>query len=255
MKSINDVKFWINKLKFANLIDNVTVDDQDHIFFFNKAGVKFMVYVDQRFNERIIQVFSPKKGKYVGGSYFSDLTDLKNKVINRKPIAEEMINELYSKRPASLAEIVDGSENPSKDEILKSKDFQVNLINDLVNNKRNVKSWEVYDKKGSIEDLRGTDDNRFNIDYDFNFTYNYKGVDIPLTLFINGDVDVDWVGSYRSASHWNPAEYPEPEIDQRSLGRMLDLALFDDDGSEIGLTWLTPELETQVVKSIISPYL
>jgi len=166
-----------------------------------------------------------------------------------------MVNELYSKRSASLAEIVDGSENPSKDEVLKSKDFQVNLVNDLINNKKNVKSWTIRDQHGSMEDLRDTDDDRFHVDYDFDFVYNYKGVDVPLTMFINGDVDVDWRGSYRSATHWQPAEHPEASIDYKNLGRMLDLALFDDDGSEISLTWLTPELRNQLVKSIISPYL
>lgn len=166
-----------------------------------------------------------------------------------------MINELFSKRPANLEEIIDSDANPTQEQIFKSKDFQVNLVNDLINNKRNVTSWEVYDKHGSMEDLQGSDDDSFNIDYTFNFKYNYKGTEIPLTLFINGEVPVNWHGSYRSATHYNPSEYPEPSIDDRSLGGSLDLALFDDDGSEISLTWLTPELQSKVVKSIISPYL
>lgn len=166
-----------------------------------------------------------------------------------------MINELFSKRPANLDEIADGDANPSKDEILNSKDFQVNLINDLINNKKNVDSWSVMQSSGSMQDLQSTEDDEFNVDYDFDFVYNFHGIKVPLTMFINGAVDVNWSGSYRSATHWQPAEYPEPEIDNRSFGRGLDLALYDDDGSEISLQWLTPELKTRVVKSIISPYL
>lgn len=162
---------------------------------------------------------------------------------------------MFSKRSANLDEIIDGEQNPSPEEILKSRDFQTNLINDLINNKRNVSSWEVYEQSGSIQDIDNQDDNDFDIDYMFNFKYNYKGVEIPLSIFINGTVDVNWVGKYISATHWQPAEYPQPEIDEKSLGRMLDFSLFDDDGSEVDISWLTPELERKVAKSIISPYL
>jgi hypothetical protein len=166
-----------------------------------------------------------------------------------------MINELYSKRPANLEEIVDGSGNPSKDEIFNSKDFQVNLVNDLINNKKNVESWSVRKSSGSMSDLQSTEDNQFDVDYDFDFIYNFHGIKVPLTLFINGAIDVNWQGSHRSATHYNPAESPEPSIDNRTFGKSLDLALFDDDGSEINLTWLTPDLQIRVAKSIISPYL
>lgn len=166
-----------------------------------------------------------------------------------------MINELYSKRSANLGEIVDNDNNPSKDEIFNSKDFQVNLINDLINKKQNVERWTVHKSSGSMSDLESTEDNQFNVDYDFDFVYNFHGIKIPLTLFINGAIDVNWHGSHRPATHWNPAESPEPSIDNRTFGKHVDLALFDDDGSEISLTWLTPDLKVKVVKSIISPYL
>jgi hypothetical protein len=166
-----------------------------------------------------------------------------------------MINELFSKRPANLDEIADGDANPSKDEILNSKDFQVNLVNDLVNNKKNVDSWKVVQSSGSMDDLQSTEDDQFNLDYDFDFVYNFHGIKIPLTLFINGNVDVNWDGRYVSATHWQPAEHPRAEIDYRNLGTGLDLALYDDDGTEVSLQWLTPELKNRVVKSIISPYL
>ena len=166
-----------------------------------------------------------------------------------------MINELFSRRKADLDEIVNGEANPSKDEILNSKDFQVNLINDLINKKANVNSWEVRKSSGSMEDLQSINDNKFPVDFDFDFVYNFHGIPVALTLFINGEVDVDWKGSNRSATHWQPEESPRPEIDQRSFGRGLDLALYDDDGTEISLHWLSPELRTKVVKSIIDPYL
>lgn len=162
---------------------------------------------------------------------------------------------MFSKRSANLDEIVDGDGTPTPEQVLNSKDFQVNLINDLINNKRNIIEWKVIDNSGSINDLENGDDDSFDIDYSFDFKYNYKGVPVPLTLFINGRVDVKWMGKYISATYYNPPEYPQPEVDDKSLGKTLDISLFDDDGSEIGIQWLTPDLEAKVAKAIISPYL
>jgi hypothetical protein len=164
-----------------------------------------------------------------------------------------MINELYSKLTANLQEIMDGDGNPSKEDILNSKDFQVNLVNDLIS-KKNISDWEIYDEHGSIADANSEND-QFAIEYTFNFKYKYKETLLGLTLFINGEVDIDWVGGHAPETRYNPAEYPTPKVDDTNLGRSLDLALFDSDGSEISLTWLTPDLEKRVVKSIISPYL
>jgi hypothetical protein len=165
-----------------------------------------------------------------------------------------MLNELFTKRSANLDEILDGDNNPSLDEILNSREFQTNLINDLITGMKNIVSWKVVDHTGSIDDIE-RDENTFNIDYSFDFVYKFKDSDIRLTLYIIGTVDVDWIGSYRSATHYNPEEAPQAKIDYRELGRMLDLSLFDDGGNEISLKWLTPELELKVVKSIINPYL
>lgn len=162
-----------------------------------------------------------------------------------------MINELYSSRRASnLEEILDSDANPSKEEVLNSKDFQVNLINDLVG-KKNIDSWTVHKSSGSIDDLESENDKKFRVDYDFDFKYNFHGIKVPLTLFINGEVEVD----HKPTKSWTPREYSKPSIDYNTLGNHVDLALYDDDGSEISLTWLTPELKAKVVKSIISPYL
>lgn len=162
---------------------------------------------------------------------------------------------MFSKRSANLDEIIEGDATPTPEDVLQSKDFQINLINDLINNKNNVIEWKVIDNSGSMEDLRGGNDDSFDIDYSFDFKYNYKGTPVSLTIFINGQVDVDWVGKYISATHWQPAEYPNAELDYKNLGKMLDIALYDEDGSEISLQWLTPDLEAKVAKSIISPYL
>lgn len=162
---------------------------------------------------------------------------------------------MFSKRSANLDEIIDGDNTPTPEEIYNSKDFQVNLINDLINNKRNVIEWKVIDNSGSMEDLKGDADDSFNLYYSFDFKYTYKTTQVPLTIFISGDVDVNWDNGYISATHWQPAEHPSAEINNKNLGRNLDIALYDDDGGEISLTWLTPDLEAKVAKSIISPYL
>lgn len=173
-----------------------------------------------------------------------------------------ILAEMFSKRSANLDEIIDGENNPSKEDVLESEDFQKNLINDLINNKRNVTDWTVFEHSGSMDDLESTEDDGFNISYDFHFVYNYKGTPIQLSLYITGDVDVNWDGRYVSATHWQPAEYPESEIDYKNLGRQLDITFFDDEGSELNLvrkdngnSWFTPELKNKVAKSIISPYL
>jgi hypothetical protein len=173
-----------------------------------------------------------------------------------------ILAEMFSKRTANLEEIIDNESNPSKEDVFESDDFQKNLINDLINNKRNVSDWTVFEHSGSMKNLQSTEDDSFNINYEFHFTYNYNGVPIKLSLYITGSVDVNWSGKYISATHWQPAEYSEPEVDYKNLGSMLDVALYDDDGSEIklinkstGNKWLTPELEKKVAKSIISPYL
>ena len=173
-----------------------------------------------------------------------------------------ILTEMFSKRAANLEEIIDSENNPSQEDVYESDDFQKNLVNDLINNKRNVSDWTVFEHSGSMEDLESNDDDSFPINYEFHFTYNYKGTAIPLSLYITGNVDVNWSGRYVSATYLQPPEYPEAEVDYKNLGRMLDIAIYDNDGGEVkminkttGNKWVTPELEKKIAKSIISPYL
>ncbi len=181
-----------------------------------------------------------------------------NKLINEE-YEKIVISELFSKRTASLEEIVDGDGNPSVEEVIKSDHFQKSLFSDIVSGKRNLSDWKVMQKSGDMNSLSSTDDTSFPIHYDFDFTYNYKGNPIPLTLIISGDVPVSWNGRHIPATRYQPAEAPEPSVD-RDLGRNVEIHLYAD-GSEIplvrqdGVAWMTPQIKNDVANSVLSPYL
>lgn len=162
------------------------------------------------------------------------------------------VNESLTKYSANLDEIVNNVDE--MDKLLRSREFVTKLINDLVNNKRNVVEWKIVDSVGSIEDidpdsLRDT----FGVDYSFDFKYNYEGQIIPLTIFISGEVPFD-VSPVRRGDYFNPPEGGEATVDYKNMGSHLDLGLFDKDGSEIDISWLTPELEAKVTRELLQDY-
>lgn len=157
-----------------------------------------------------------------------------------------------TKNPANLDDIINNTDK--METLLNSREFLTNLVNDLINNKRNVVEWKLVDGSGSVEDVDHESlKNSFGVDYSFDFKYRYNGQIIPLTIFITGDVYFKRP-QYRDATHMQPAEGGEAVIDDQDLGNQLDLSLFDKDGSEVNISWLTPELEKQVTKSIIKDY-
>lgn len=164
------------------------------------------------------------------------------------------LNELFSKRNANLAEIVDGADNPTSTEILNSDDFLGSLFSDLVMN-RNISNWQIMQKAGSMEDIDNENQDSLKIDYDFKFTYNYKGIPVGLNLFMDGEIYIRWQGRYRPQTHTSPAEHPQPYPDQRTMGEYVNLSLYDDEGEQINIDKLTPDLKLKVVKAILSPYL
>lgn len=167
---------------------------------------------------------------------------------------KENIQELYSKRSGLLHDMIEANNSPSMDEILNSRDFQTSLVGDLVSGKKNITDWSLHDNNGSIEDLTSNEDNSFDVSYNFSFKFKYNEIPVQLSLFINGTIDVRWRGSNRPATYTNPAETPQPEIDNRTFGKYLDLSLFSDEGQEISLKWVTPDLKQKIVISILSPY-
>lgn len=157
-----------------------------------------------------------------------------------------------TKNPANLDDIINNTDK--MEALLNSREFLTNLVNDLITNKRNVVEWKLVDGKGSADDIDHESlKNSFGVDYSFEFKYRYNGQIIPLTIFITGEVSFDRA-PYSNATRMQPAEGGEAVIDDQDLGNQLDLSLFDKDGGEVNISWLTPELEKQVTKSIIKDY-
>ena len=73
---------------------------------------------------------------------------------------------------------------------LKSRDFQTKLVYDLLNNFNNpavIKNKEVIEQSSNSEELEPDSTQRLNVSFIADFTYNYNGIDMPLTIIIEGD--------------------------------------------------------------------
>lgn len=159
-------------------------------------------------------------------------------------------NESITKNTANLDEIVNNIDE--MDAILGSRDFITNLFNDLRNNRRNVAEWKLVSGSGNAQEIDPeTIDNYFGVDYIFDFKYKYLDKVVPLTLYIVGKVYFNR-SDYRGASHTQPAEGGEAVVDEKDLGKNVDLTLMDNEGEEINISWLTPELKIQVAKAILN---
>lgn len=166
---------------------------------------------------------------------------------------KKRVNETLTKKDANLDEIVNNVDELEK--LLGSREFLTTMINDLVNNKRNVVEWKLVDGVGSVDDIDSQSlKDTFGVDYNFDFKYNYQGKIVPLTLFISGEVPFN-VTPKRGGDYLTPPEGGEVKVDYNNMGKNLDLGLFDQEGSEVDISWLTPELESRVTKEILQDYI
>lgn len=180
------------------------------------------------------------------------------KLINEE-YEQIVMNELFSKRSASLEDIMDGDKNPNTDEVIKSDHFQKSLFEDLFRDKKKFTDWKLDKKKGSVDDVMHNQDETFPVSYEFSFNYKYKDTIIPrLKLLITGHVNVKWSSGYHSQSSNKAAEYAD--VDSDHLGDDLELKLYADN-NEIplrrldGKDWMTPTLKRNIAKAVLSPYL
>ena len=140
--------------------------------------------------------------------------------------------------------------------IVNSKDFQINLMNDLSKGhymNPNITDWEIETKYSDIDDI-DYDDDRINFEFGANFTYIYQGKKIPLFILIEGnDIVVDKSGEYVSPSRMQPAEYPQIENTQYED---VDISLFTGEGDEINISWIdtNPKLKANVAEGIVGKY-
>lgn len=165
---------------------------------------------------------------------------------------KKVTNESITKNSANLDQILNNVDETEK--TLQSKEFQTVLVNDLINGQRNVTEWKITDGNGSVSDIDpATLKDYFDIDYSFEFKYKYKGKLYQLSLFISGLVHFN-VNPVDNGNWVNAPSGGEAVVDDKNLGNGLDLALYDQDGSEISIKWLTPELEKKLTKQIIKDY-
>jgi hypothetical protein len=168
-------------------------------------------------------------------------------------IMKKSTNESITKKSANLDEIVNNVDE--MDALLRSREFLTTLVNDLINNKRNIIEWKLVDGNGSVSDVDSQElKDTFGVEYSFDFKYNYQGKTLMMTLFVSGEVPFK-VSPVRSGNYFTPPEGGEVSVDYKNMGKELDLSLFDQDGSEIDISWLTPELEEKLTKQILQDYI
>jgi len=161
-------------------------------------------------------------------------------------------NESITKNTANLDEIVNNVDE--LDAILNSREFITKLIDDLRNKKRNVVEWKLVDGKGTTDDIDPHSiADTFGVNYIFDFKYKFGDKIIPLSIIISGEVPFD-VTPHKRGNWFTPPEGGAVTVDYKNMGSGLDLGLFDQDGSELNIKWLTPELRSSVTKEILQNY-
>ncbi len=166
----------------------------------------------------------------------------------------KLVKESITRFNANLEEIMDNNDELSQ--IYNSREFLISLFNDLINKKRNVVEWKVMMANNDSESASPYDessDGDFNVEYDFDFTYNYNGKPLKLTMFITGTVA--FTQTPTNGGDWfTPPSGGGKNIDFKDLGNGLDFTLFDDDGTEINTSWLTPDLKKKIVAQVMKDY-
>lgn len=165
---------------------------------------------------------------------------------------KQKTNESITKYDANLDEIVNNSDE--LDTLLNSREFITQLINDLINDKRNVVEWKLVNGNGSTDDVEmNTLKETFGVDYEFAFKYKFGEKVIPLSIFISGEVPFK-ATPVMKYNRDTPLEGGEVTADYKNMGSQLDLGLFDLDGGELNIKWLTPEMVKNVTKGILQDY-
>lgn len=139
-------------------------------------------------------------------------------------------------------------------QIAKSRNFQIEFVKALrsgnINDGSKFKNWQLTDASTDSNDS-DTDQYAYNIDYKFEFTYIYDGMEIPLELDIQGPVSFQKTpGS--EGDYLNPPDHGENEnFDYRELNIILWY-----DGEEIDLNWIlnNPQIIHDIVKKNFSTY-
>ena len=130
-------------------------------------------------------------------------------------------------------------EEDNVENVLKSRDFQTKLVHDLMNNFNDpnlFKDKEVIEQSSNVEDLEPNSGKGLNLTYIVDFTYNYQGKDMPLTVIIEGenvwhDLQVD-----TDPGDWYTEPSSQASLDLNWMD--IDTKIMYDGAIEIDLSWV-----------------
>ncbi len=119
--------------------------------------------------------------------------------------------------------------------LLHSKEFQTNLVKDIITNLTNKNKFKNYSSTFVNKETDINNDTE-NIELEIDLTYNFKDKDYELIMFIDGD--------------------REHETDDLNLENF-DMKLFSKAGDQIKMEWVekNKELYKRLLQSLIEPFL
>jgi len=142
-------------------------------------------------------------------------------------------------------------------DVVSGRDFQTKFVTDVVNNFNDTtkfKDSQVVFKSVSEDDV--SDGEGINVEYGIDFTYDYDGNDLKISLYFDGDnVSNDLEQNNDPGNYFN-----EPDTRQNYKNiewSNIDVKMFDDSGDEIDMKWLdkNPKLYESFVRTFIQPLL
>lgn len=171
-------------------------------------------------------------------------------MVDIKKIIKEEINDFDF---LNINEI-DTFENQKK--ILESRDFQIQFINDVLNdlnNKNKFKSINTTYKHLSNDQAGFISEEPLNIELDIDIVYNYNGNDVSLNIIFSGDnIKYDLNIDRKYSTYDNPEEV---DMNLNSLDwSSIDVSLFTSDGDRIKFDWVkNAKFYDNFVKMFIYP--
>jgi hypothetical protein len=129
------------------------------------------------------------------------------------------------------------SEEENLKNIIKSKDFQIQFINDLINNFNKTKFKDIdISYKEVKQDVIHNDSYSLSIEYTVEFKYSFDNVEYQFLMLLNGN----GINSNDSIK-WNN----------------INIKLFDKNGNEININWLknNPRLYEVFIRSFVESLL
>lgn len=117
--------------------------------------------------------------------------------------------------------------------LLNSKEFQTNLIKDIITNLTDNNKFKKFSSTFINKDTDVNNDKE-SIELEIEISYNFKEKNYDLILFIDGDYDGDNINS-----------------------EIFDIKLFSKAGDQIKMEWVEKnnELYKRLIESLITPFI